>query len=59
MLLGGVAGYSIIHNHIDIQAVNVREVQQALTHASHNNLLVLYAFFIFSTSFRSHGKFHS
>jgi len=35
MLLGGAAGYwaaySIIHDRIDVQAVDVREVQQALT----------------------------
>jgi hypothetical protein len=35
MLLGSAAGYyavySILHDHIDVQAVNVHEVQQALT----------------------------
>jgi hypothetical protein len=35
MLLGGAAGhfaaYSILNDHIDVQAVNVRDVQQALT----------------------------
>ena len=36
MLLGGAAGYfaaySILNDHIDVQTVNVRRVQQALTH---------------------------